>query len=325
MAQIPTGKPQPVYPPPKSKRLQRAEAAIARLIDEGVVPEPTPEEMEARDELRKEYLEMLESGRPEEVAMLKRLADLSWEFRRAFAISEARTAKNMQVARENSEREEIEEVEYHGRRLLAYPYEPLKNGRKRRAKPLSIIPSIERMELTSTSTGIDWLLARWADVRARLDANGAWELQDLREVFLLAGQHPEDVFRDPDLLRLLAAVYVARGGEGGVQKLLTDWQDLIECWVREEEWHLRTLAKLKPANADSARNLLRAYIDVQEHKLAVERTETDPAAEFRLECAKDIEAVDVSPIGQKLLNWYIALSSESTLVMKALEKFLRGR
>ena len=77
---------------------------------------------------------------------------------------------------------------------------------KRRATPINHSRLVFRLE--STATGCRWLLARWNELAAILEAGDCWRSPDRFRAIRLLGKQPLDAIVDRDVLRIFLACHV---------------------------------------------------------------------------------------------------------------------
>ncbi len=63
-------------------------------------------------------------------------------------------------------------------------------------------------QLESTAVGCDWLLARWAELQARLEPGQSWQSPDKLKAIRLLGKQPLDAADDADVASIFIACHV---------------------------------------------------------------------------------------------------------------------
>ncbi|MFO0952996.1 MAG: hypothetical protein U0835_17950 [Isosphaeraceae bacterium] len=167
-------------------------------------PGPEPEEFE--HELNR-WNESVRPAGPAEEALVRTACHAAWKLTKIAAVEEARAGSAVASAADEHARAQADRAEEVGRRLVRDPINrcaqrPL-DGKEDvvAARRVDDPPRLVR-ELTSFAEGVDWLLARWDELRRILHEEGFWHYPEKIRALRLLGKRPEDVLSDPTVRRV---------------------------------------------------------------------------------------------------------------------------
>jgi len=320
----------PRTPEGKSRsRFNRLEHGLAATVP--VLPGEDPTAFQARVDA------VVESFGPQnqvEFDLLERVAATSWAFDRATRAEAARLSYKIRHDAIEREQREKEEALMLGQRLLwdargpwqLFPHmvsQGLKWERRTSwsenpADPNN--PALLVARLERTVAGCQWLLDRWAELQARLEPGEVWVAPDQFKAVRLLGKQPLDAIDDPDVTQIFTASFklLPDGQNGGAFAPLE--RELManrhEDDVYNKELRQRQLAKLRPRDADAAREVLRALVDRQASRLKLIRARNQEIAEADAAEAPNRLAFDPNPEGEKLRRYVLAAARSVNQTIK---------
>jgi hypothetical protein len=291
---------------------------------------------------------VVESYGPEnrvELELLERVAATAWSLDR---VARAEAAQLRQrIGHEAIEREgrEQEGAIALGQRLLwdargpwqVYPHHPHTglSWEKRvswsedPADPNSHALLVCRLE--RTVAGCRWLLDRWAELLARLEPGDVWAATDQFKAVRLLGKQPLDAVDDQEVTQIFLASASLLPEGGGAEAFAPVKSELRSCSlgpgtddqsIYSRELKKRPLSKLRPADADAAREVLRALVDRQMARLELILARNQEIAEADAAEASARLAFDSSPEGE--IRRRYALSA-ARLINQTLGTFVKIR
>jgi hypothetical protein len=178
------------------------------------------EDRAAFDELVVSYKNWMQPVGEIEVALVDQAALASWQYARATRSDVARVTFNIQTARANEQREAAESAAALGQRLFFEQHGPL----ALHPRPDSAAfgertvwsktpddpdhPSRLVMSLEATFAGVMWLLARWSELRSRLEGGECWHAPEKLKALRLLGKLSCDAADDRDVSDIYLCCYV---------------------------------------------------------------------------------------------------------------------
>jgi hypothetical protein len=233
-----------------------------------------------------------------EVALAEQAALSLWKIERAERVEAARAAATLRAAEAQADAQQQEELAAMGRWLLAntvktkreaaedlLPFLPEDRHapfRAGRGEPLVIF-----LRIQATADGCRWLLDRWDRLRASLEQNGCWDVEEMITAAQLQGQRP--LFMET-----------------------AEW----ECLVQErnvahnpalmEEGRLQLLDQLTEGQADDPAGPAAELLELVEQETArleeLQEARQEREAVDRSELA-DRLAVDATPEGERVRRY----------------------
>jgi hypothetical protein len=311
-----------------------------------VIPGEDPAAYQARVEA------MIRSSPPRnqvELDLLGRVAATTWSLERAARAEAAQISHRIRNEAVERERRQEEKAVALGQRLLwdargpwqAYPHHPHTGQKWERRTSWSEdpadgnSPALVLLRLERTVAGCRWLLERWAELGARLEPGEVWTSTDQFKAFRLLGKQPLDAVDDADVtLICLACAKIAPDGDDDDGEAFTliekelrkhtypDFDDQHKTYSREIR--KRPLARLRPADADTARQALRALVDRQTARLKLILARNREIAEADAAEAPDRLAFDPSPEGEKLRRYSLSAARLANQTIKTFLSVVRG-
>jgi hypothetical protein len=288
-----------------------------------VIPGEDPAAYEARLEA------MIESMAPRnqvELDLLGKVAAATWSLERATRAEAAQISHRVRNEAIERERRQEDDVIALGQRLFwdargpwqAYPHKPQSGLQtdtltSRPQDPADAnTPALQVIRLERTIAGCQWLLDRWAELRARLESGEVWTGPDLFKGIRLLGKQPLDAIDDPDVtLICLASANLLPNGDKA-DPFATIKSELRDCRLAgleceysaySKELSKRSFATLQPSNAGAAREALRELIDRQTSRLKMILARNQQADLADAAEARDRLAFDPSAEGEKLRRY----------------------
>ncbi|MFO0951658.1 MAG: hypothetical protein U0835_11010 [Isosphaeraceae bacterium] len=144
---------------------------------------------------------------PAEEALVRTACHAAWKLQKIAAAEEFRAESAVANAAEEHSRAQADRAEEIGRRLVRDPINrcarrPLEGKEDVIAERRVDDPPKLVRELISFSEGVDWLLARWEELRRTLHEEGFWHYPEKIRALRLLGKRPEDVLNDPTVRRV---------------------------------------------------------------------------------------------------------------------------
>jgi hypothetical protein len=283
---------------------------------------------------------MIESCAPQnqvELELLERVAATTWSLDRATRAEAAQLSQRIRNHTIDWQRREEDEAAALGQRLLwdargpwqLYPHhahtglkwESRTSWSNDPADPNN--PALLVLRLERTVAGCQWLLDRWAELRARLEPGEAWAASDQFKSIRLLGKQPLDAVDDPEVILIcLGSVKLLPDGDESnafalVKRELHDGKREPETYTKELK--KRALAKLRPRDADAARQALLALVDRHTSRLRLILARNSEFAEADAAEAPARLAFDPSPEGEKLRRYVL---SAARLANQTIKTFL---
>ncbi len=144
--------------------------------------------------------------------------------------------------------------------------------------PARLVPRLER-----TADGCRWLLDRWAELRAIVNAGQAWDAAQMTRALRLLGNRPLDAADDPQVLAIVVACFALDRTRPDPFAVL--WEGLSAREVERYRQRLlgRRLRDAMPASPDEARQVLLDVVNeamdrLEELEATLRRRETEQAA-----------------------------------------------
>jgi hypothetical protein len=301
-----------------------------------VIPGEDPAVYEARLEA---MIASLPPRNQVELDLLGRVAGTTWSLERASRAEAAQISHRIRNEAIERERREEDEAVALGQRLFwdargpwqAYPHRPQTGGQtdtltSRPQDPADAnIPALQIVRLERTAAGCQWLLDRWAELRARLEPGEFWTGPDLFKAIRLLGKQPLDAIDDPDvtLICLASAKLLPDGKKTDPFATiknelrvsgLCDGKDEYNAY--SNELSKRSFGNLKPPDAGAAREALRELIDRQTSRLKIILARNQQAALADAAEARDRLAFDPSPEGEKLRRYSLSAARLANQTIK---------
>jgi hypothetical protein len=304
-----------------------------------VIPGEDPAVYQARLEA---MIESLPPRNQVELDLLGRVAATTWSLERATRAEAAQISQRIKDETIERQRREEDEAIALGQRLFwdargpwqAYPHKP-QTGNKNdtlTSRPQDPAdpntPALQIARLERTVAGCRWLLDRWAELRARLEAGEVWTAPDQFKAIRLLGKQPLDAIDDPEVtLICLACAKISPDGKGAdaFATIKNELRDTGLASLKDEysayskELRKRSFANLQPPDAGAAREALRALIDRQTARLKLILARNQEVADARAADAPDRLAFDPSTEGEKLRRY---LLSAARLANQTIKTFL---
>jgi hypothetical protein len=208
-----------------------------------------------------------------ERGMVERMALASWQFDRAARVDVARLAMRMETAAIDAAQRAEQDVIALGERLFFDRRGPLPDyeGRDRdRKMPWTSCagipsdpdsPTLLVKQLEYTAAGCRWLLDRWAELRARLEAGQCWQSPEKLRAVRLLGRQPFDAADVPDVAMIYLACHVLRPLHKYVfhelkQEVFAEDFDNYEKRLKDRE-----LEVIRPRSPAAAKDVLLRIVD----------------------------------------------------------------
>ena len=175
--------------------------------------------------------------------------------------------------------------------------------------------------LQSTGPGCRWLLDRWAELRARLEAGECWQSPEKLKAIRLLGHQPLDAALVRDVRDVFQATYV-------IDPHHSDAFYELRCDL-DDEARKQQLKRLngpaavaeRPADAAAARALLLALVDRETGRLEplaeAHRHQEKPPAPVQLSSA----SIDGNPEGERLRRYALACDRATRSIAASIAKF----
>jgi hypothetical protein len=197
------------------------------------------------------------------------------------------------------------------------------NKSRQRADALPITPALIVQRLKRTPAGCQWLLDRWAALKANLIQYRCWTSCDNRKLVRLLGCEPLEVLTDARVAQAFLAHHVFNGEKG------SPYQDIIdELDYDERIWFERGLAgaeweSLRPKDAIEARNLLLliATRGIERLELAREQAQARDLRETQADAERI--AADATPEGERMRRYELECYKAMTRAIKQVLKLRR--
>jgi hypothetical protein len=157
--------------------------------------------------------------------------------------------------------------------------------------------------LTTTGSGCQWLLDRWAELRELLDQGLPWLAPDKLKAVRLLGQHPIDACDSRDVARIYLASHVLLNEEG------QPFQEILNELTPEERpryehyLQMRGYDRLAPKDAAAARLMLREIVDRATEELEASACVFRELEEINLQYASHRLSWDDTPEGERLRRY----------------------
>ncbi len=195
---------------------------------------------------------------------VERAAQESWKLERIERVNAARLTINIQQARAgetDAMKKEEQDIEALGAALFEDSRGPLQLYPTLRSRlhltpqtPCSGFahgfdtPVLLVKQLESTAAGCGWMLARWAELLARLEPGRSWQSPDKFKAIRLLGKQPLDAADDADVASIFMACHVIdpqyRSAFFEIRSDTLDWE-----WKKyEERLDKRVLELFSPSN-----------------------------------------------------------------------------
>jgi hypothetical protein len=176
--------------------------------------------------------------------------------------------------------------------------------------------------LQETGSGCQWLLERWADLRALLERGVAWLAPDKLKAVRLLGRHPIDALDSLDVARVYLAsnVLLNQGGDP-FQEILNELSP-DEAPVYASYMQQRRYDALAPQDAAAARQWLLELVDRTTEQLRQKAEVLRELAELDAAYAADRLSWDDTDEGERLRRY--DLSCNRTL-LRMFELLLKVR
>ncbi|MFO0953173.1 MAG: hypothetical protein U0835_18865 [Isosphaeraceae bacterium] len=142
-----------------------------------------------------------------EEALVRTACHAAWKLQKIAAVEEAKARCAAAHAGDERTRVQTDRAEQVGRRLIRDPINrcarhPLEGKEDVVAERRVDDPPRLARELASFVEGVDWLLARWDELRRILHEEGFWHYPEKIRALRLLGRRPEDVLSDPVVRRV---------------------------------------------------------------------------------------------------------------------------
>ncbi len=143
-------------------------------------------------------------GDPAQAALAERACTASWKLRRLDRQERAVLSEQARHAPDLFDIEQIRRAQTLGEKLLHDPLNRCQDVFEKTPEVIRLLtewratePAVVKAELESFAAGVDWMLARWAELNLILETEGFWHYDARYHVTKLLGRRPEDVMRDP--------------------------------------------------------------------------------------------------------------------------------
>jgi hypothetical protein len=264
------------------------------------------------------WMAEFQPGNAFEQFLVEQAARVSWQIERAERAETARLANHIRTAAADQAQLLDEAVAELGRRLFRdrHPLEsrsfatdgdgqpgPPENSRFRSGSDPAGDPDhpsqlIARLE--STSAGCQWLLDRWAELRAVLDQGRAWHAPEKLRAIRLLGRQPRDAANAPVAATLLLASHVLDPQQEDAFAEVLNEVGAGNGIGSQPRWAGRRVETLRPRDEVEARAVLIGIVDRATSRLEAmvplhQEREADDAAE-----QADRLSFDESAAGERL-------------------------
>ncbi len=266
--------------------------------------------------------------------LVERIALMKLQFDRAARVDVARATERLAATANQAAHAPEREAESLGKRLFfdrrgplaAYPNgEYYERGQKRTSSadvaddpdnPARLIKALQ-----STGPGCRWLLDRWAELRARLEAGECWQSPEKLMAIRLLGRQPLDAARVRDVRNVFLATHVIDPHHpDAFYELRCDLDDDAR---KQQLKRLNGPAAVaeRPADAAAARALLLALVDRETGRLELlaeaHRHQEKPPAPVQLSSA----SIDGNPEGERLRRYALACDRATRSIAASIAKF----
>jgi hypothetical protein len=257
--------------------------------------------------------------------MVERLALVELQYVRANRVDVARTTEKIMAAANQAE--SLGQRLFFDRRgpIAAYPNREFHHLQKRTSSadvaedpdnPARLVKALQ-----STGPGCRWLLDRWAELRARLEAGECWHSPEKLKAIRLLGQQPVEAALVRDVRDVFQATYVIDPHHSHAFYELRC--DLDNEALKQQLKTLKgsAIQAERPADAAAARALLLALVDRETGRLRplaeAHRLQEQPTASAQLSPA----AIDNSPEGERLKRYNLACERATHRIYASITKF----
>jgi hypothetical protein len=247
---------------------------------------------------------------------IEQAAQISWQLERIERAHVARLTTNILNAEAPETLLTEDEVEELGERLFGDRLGPLQlypkidsrnNGTPRTScsragsDPDSPLRLIRRLE--STHVGCDWLLARWAELRARLELGKSWHSPDKLRAIRLLGRQPLDAADDDDVLSIFIACHVIDPQHSSAYYEIRSDADGADWKRYERRLDKRVAEQPRPSNEVEAREVLSQIVQRATSRLKEKAEACRQRAELVANLSTDRLSFDDSPEGERLRRY----------------------
>jgi hypothetical protein len=315
-----------------------------------VLPGEDPTEYQARADA---VVESLAPRSQVELELAHRVATTAWSLDRATRAETAQISHRIlhhAIERRQCEREEAIAL---GQRLLwdargpwqLYPHHPTSGLNWERQTSWSENPAdpnnpallVHRLE--RIVAGCQWLMDRWAELRARLEPGEVWTAPDQFKAVRLLGRQPVDAVDSPEVAQIfLAGAKLLGNGNGNRKGTGPDAFAAVKSEVHQgglddgtddygiysTELAKRPHSKLSPPDAEAARGMLRFLVDRHLARLKLIQARNAEVAEADAALAPDRLAFDPGPDGEKLRRYVLSASRLLNQTLKTYLSVARG-
>jgi len=250
--------------------------------------------------------------------MVERMALMSWQFDRAARVDVARLAVKVETEAVAAAQRAEQEADALGERLFFDRGGPLPNQVKRDydcSVPWTSWSGIaddpdspKRLvkQLEYTGAGCRWLLDRWAELRARIEAGQCWQSPEKLNAVRLLGRQPLAAADIREVTEVFLACHALRPDHKHAFYELRCEMTEEEFQSYEKRLRARDLDAIRPADATAARAMLLGLVDRATSRLrllaAEHRIQDDKLAVWRTQAA----AFDDSAEGERLRRYATA-------------------
>jgi hypothetical protein len=272
-----------------------------------VLPGEQPEEIEQQ---RTEWIAGLQADGPLEEALVERAFEAWHQLGRTSRASQARLEKQMHDAEVLEKQQEWDAVLELGNRLFfdrRGPWQMYPNrahhwsqlptsGDAQPGDPDQPVRLVHRLE--SSAAGCRWLLERWNELAAILQAGDCWRSPDRFKAIRLLGKQPLDVTVEPDVLQIFLACQVINPHpKGPFHDVYREIGESDGDPVRVLQPILKELPakRSKPSDPSEARRILANLVDRATARLKILLTDHEARAGDLAASAQDRHAFDLSP------------------------------
>jgi len=205
--------------------------------------------------------------------MVERMALMSWQFDRAARVDVARLAIMVETAAVAAAQRAEQEADALGERLFFDRGGPLPNQVKRDydcSLPWTSWSGIaddpdspKRLvkQLECTGAGCQWLLDRWTELRARIEAGQCWQSPEKLKAVRMLGRQPQDAADVVEVTEVYLACHALRPDH---KHAFFE----VRCEMTEEEFQsyekrlrARDLDAIRPPDPTAARTMLLGLVD----------------------------------------------------------------
>ena len=266
---------------------------------------------------------------PARAAMIDRAVISTWRLDRCARAEKARATARERHAADEFELAQRRRAEELGAKLLYEPTdrgEPWKNkdevSTQRFARRENEPAAFFLREMLSFAQGVDWLLARWAELREPLASFGTWENNQIYEAARMLGRRPEMSTDDPLVSRLLLCAHAAGTGGYAFRDYFSQARRCAPNNPIEEDRYRVRRDTLTPESAEAARAWMLATVDQEMDRLrALKADRLDELAALDAECAAAAACIDGSEGGVLVRRYESACERE---LHRALAELRRG-